>query len=325
MRENGIDGDMRRQSGTDRGPSIERGVDGVGAQRERAIAELAGRQRGVVSRIQLLEAGLSPHAIDHRLKSSRLHPLYRGVYLVGHAVPAEGARELAAVLACGPGAALSHRSASGLWRLLPPMPGDVDVSVSGRRCDSKHGIRVHRIAALGPRDVRKLGGIPVTAPARTILDLAAVVEPRELERALAEAETRRLARRNELIALIAQARGRPGVAALRSLIEAAAGPALTRSEAEERLLALIRAAELPPPETNVRVGPYEVDFLWRDQGLIVEVDGFRFHSTRASFERDRRRDAELVSRGYRVIRVTWRQIVDRPEALVVRIATALRT
>jgi very-short-patch-repair endonuclease len=316
---------MGRQSGHRSRTQVERGVDGVRPQRERAIADLAARQRGVITRAQLLEAGLTIAAIDHRVRTSRLHSLYRAVYLLGHRSPPEGARELAAVLACGPGAVLSHRSASGLWRLLPPTRGDVDVTVCGRRCDSKRGIRVHRVASLEPRDVRKLGGIPVTAPARTILDLAAVVEPRELERALAETETRRLARRSELVALLARVGRRPGVAALRSLVEADRSPALTRSEAEERFLALIKAAELPTPETNVRVGPYEVDFLWRDHGLIVEVDGFRFHSSRTSFERDRRRDAELVSRGYRVIRVTWRQIVDRPEALAARIATALRT
>jgi very-short-patch-repair endonuclease len=313
---------MRREHRIRSGAGIDSGVDGVHAG-ERAIADLAGRQRGVVTRPQLLDAGLTSHTIDHRLRSGRLHALHRGIYLVGHAVAPVGARELAAVLACGPSAVLSHRSAARLWRLLPNSGGEFDVSVAGRDPGQKRGIRVHCVTALDPHDVRKLGGIPVTAPARTIFDLAAVVEPRALERAMAEAETRRLTRRNELLSLLARVGRRPGVAALRSLIEADATPSLTRSEAEERFLALIRSAELPAPEANVRVGRHEVDCLWRDQGIVVEIDGFRFHASRAAFERDRLRDAALAATGLRVIRVTWRQIVYRPEALIARLAAAL--
>jgi very-short-patch-repair endonuclease len=140
---------------------------------------------------------------------------------------------------------------------------------------------------------------------------------------MAEAQARRLTTRSDLAALLALG-PRAGVAALRPLLDADAPPSLTRSQAEERLLALIRAADLPPPETNVRIDGLEVDFLWRDARLIVEVDGFAFHSSRTAFERDRARDAVLAAAGYRVIRVTWRQIVNRPEALIARIATAVR-
>jgi very-short-patch-repair endonuclease len=294
----------------------------VNKRREQRIAELAARQRGLVIRKQLVEIGLTPEAIDHWLRSARLHPLYRGVYLLGHAGVTEGARELGAVLACGRGAAISHRSAAWLWRLLPAATGDVEVTVAGRDCRSRPGIRVHRVRDLDPRDTRKLGGIPITSPARTILDLAAVVTPRELEQALAEAYARQLARRSELVSLLARRSPRPGTRALRALLEDGT-PALTRSQAEDRLLGLIRAAELPAPETNIRIGRHEVDFVWRDQRLIVEVDGFRFHSSRSAFERDRRRDAELGTLGFRVARVTWHQIVDEPVALVARLATAL--
>jgi very-short-patch-repair endonuclease len=289
---------------------------------ERAIAELAAKQRGVVTRAQLLELGLTRTTIDNWVKHSRLHSLYRGVFLLGHPRPIAGARELAAVLASGPGAVLSHRSAAGLWRLLPARDGDVDVTVPGRNPGRKPGIRVHRVSALDSRDIRKLGGIPIASPARTILDLAAVVGPRELEQALAEAYARRLARRSELVSLLARRSSLPGTRALRALLDDGS-PALTRSEAEERLLALIRTAELPSPETNIRIGRHEVDFLWREQRLVVEVDGFRFHSSRSAFERDRLRDTELSSQGFRVIRITWRQIVDEPVALVARLATAL--
>jgi very-short-patch-repair endonuclease len=314
---------MRRQSGDREPRDLARGVDGVGTGRERAIAERAAQQRGVVTRDQLLDAGLTPAGIDHRLRSGRLHALYRGVYLLGHAVPPPGARELGAVLACGPGSVASHRTAAAMWKLLSHVPGEVDVTVAGRRCESKCGIRVHRTAALHRRDVRRFHGIPITTPARTLLDLAGTVASRDLERAFAEAHARRLTRRGEMLSVLARVGPRPGVAALRSLIEADAGPAFTRSEAEDRFLALIRAAELPEPEVNVRIGRHQVDVLWRERRLVVEVDGFAFHSSRAAFERDRRRDAELVALGFRVIRVSWREIVDRPEALVARLAAAL--
>jgi very-short-patch-repair endonuclease len=289
---------------------------------ERAIAELAAKQRGVITRAQLLELGLTRTTIDNWVKHSRLHPLYRGVFLLGHPRPIAGARNLAAVLACGRGAVLSHLSAAGLWRLLPGQEGDVDVTVPGRNPGRRRGIRVHRVNALDRRDVRKLGGIPITSPARTIFDVAAVVRRRELEQALAEAYARRLARRSDFVSLLARRSSLPGTRALRALLDDGT-PALTRSQAEERLLALIRTAELPAPEINVRIGRDEVDFMWRDQRLIVEVDGFRFHSSRSAFEHDRRRDAGLSSQGFRVIRITWRQIVDRPEALIARLAKAL--
>jgi predicted transcriptional regulator of viral defense system len=186
---------MRGEVHSRAGRGVETGVVVGSARREQAIAELAGRQRGVVTRAQLLGIGLTAGAIDHRLASARLHAIYRGVYLVGHAVPVERARELAAVLACGRGAVLSHRSAASLWRLVPNAATTIDITVVGRKCASRRDIRVHCVAALDRRDVRKLGGIPVTAPARTILDLAGVRPPRELERTVAEADRRRLAPR----------------------------------------------------------------------------------------------------------------------------------
>jgi very-short-patch-repair endonuclease len=168
-----------------------------------------------------------------------------------------------------------------------------------------------------------LSGIPVTSPSRTLLDLASVAPSRELEQAIAEAERRHLASRTKLAALLARYPRRPGTRALRALVEVDQRPALTRSQAEERLLRLIRLARLPAPDVNARVGRYEVDFLWREAGLVVEVDGFAFHSDRAAFEADRRRDAELAARGLTVIRVTWRQIVEEREAVLVSLGQAL--
>jgi very-short-patch-repair endonuclease len=318
----GIDLDMDGHRPNRSTAGSEWGTCGSGSM-DSAIAELANRQRGLVSRTQLLDVGLTRNAIDARLRSGRLHPIYRGVYLVGHAVPLPGARELGAILACGRGAVISHRTAAALWRLLPNRDREVHVTVPGRDCRRSDGIRIHRVAALDRRDVRKLSGIPITSPARTILDIAGSVSTRELEQAVAEAEARRLVRRSELRSLVARVGPRRGVAPLRSLLGTGARPALTRSEAEERLLTLIKAAELPLPETNVLVAGHEVDFLWREAKLVVEVDGFQFHGSRTAFERDRERDAAIAGLGYRVVRVTWRRIVDRPGAVVAAIAAAL--
>lgn len=210
-----------------------------------------------------------------------------------------------------------------MWSLIPS-PGldrvEVTVASGGRK---RLDIEIHRTARLDRKDTRRIEGIPVTSPARTLLDLSTVLPASPLERAVAEAEVRRLVRRSEPLVQLNRHRGRRNVGALRALLDRDGGPALTRSRAEEELLRLVRAASLPPPQTNVRIGGYEVDFLWREKRVVVEVDGFAFHSSRAAFERDRRRDAELQGRGFTVIRVTWRQLVDEPEAVIARIAAAL--
>lgn len=279
----------------------------------------------MVTRAQLREAGLTDRAIDRRLESGRLHRVHRGVYLVGHVVMPQHAREMSAVLAVGPNAVLSHRSAAWLWQLLsyPARPASVDVTVWGRNAGRRPEIRIHRVSALGPGETRTCQRIPTTTPARTLIDLAYQVSARELERAVAQAQTRGLTSRRDLLALLARHPGRRGTAALRALLNRGSAAVLTRSEAEERFLALVRKAQLPVPDVNVRLAGYEVDVLWREERLIVEVDGFAFHSSRAAFERDRLRDAELQAQGFRIIRVTWRQIVDHPEAMLVRITKAL--
>ncbi len=163
----------------------------------------------------------------------------------------------------------------------------------------------------------------MTSAARTLLDLAPLIGVRELESAVARAESERLVSRAEAQELLARAGRRPGVAALRAVLELDGGPALTRSEAENRFLELVRQASLPAPETNVRFGGYEIDFLWRDHRIAVEVDGFRYHSSRPRFEGDRRRATNLAALGIHVIPVTWRQIVDEGMATAVRIGNAL--
>lgn len=292
---------------------------------EGSIAGLAARQRGVVTAAQLHTAGFRRAAIKHRLSTGRLHRLHRGVYLVGHPVAPEGAAEMAALLACGRGSVISHRSAAKLWKLRAFIAWDrpVEVTVPGRDPGGKPGLQVHCVAAFDRRDLRHAGNIPTTAPARTLLDLAAVLSFHDLEPSFADARARGLVLDRELTELLDRNRGRRGVRPLRRLFRLGQSGGLTRSEAERRLLALVRLAGLPAPEANALVRGFEVDFLWREQRVVLEVDGFAFHAGKGAFERDRARDATLVASGYTVTRVTWRQLVARPEAVIARIAAAL--
>jgi very-short-patch-repair endonuclease len=237
---------------------------------------------------------------------------------VGHTAPLDFDREMAAVLALGTRTVLTHGSAAYLFGMAPRPHGDVHVTGPDRR--SRRGIRLHR-SPLTPAEVTRRHGVPVTRPARTLVDLAAVAAGLLVERAVEDALRRRLVTR---AALDAEASlRRPGSAVIQELLALERGPALTRSDAERRLVELIRAAGLPAPDHNVRVMGLEVDMLWRPQGLVVEVDGFAYHSGRAAFERDRVRDARLAARGLRVMRITWRQLSARPHAVVARLAEAL--
>jgi very-short-patch-repair endonuclease len=289
----------------------------------RAIAWIAGRQLGLIATWQLQALGISHSAITRMLRRGALHRVHRGVFLVGHELQLPGARELAAVLACGDWSFVSHRSAAALWGLTKVAAAEVEVSVVARNCKSREGLRVHRLARLDPRDSAAKNGIPITAPSRALVDLAASAGSDEVEAALAEARAQRIVSDRQLSDALDRAGNRAGVGALRALLRHQGGPRLTRSEAERRLLRLIRAARLPEPEANVRIEGFEVDFLWPEARLIVEVDGFAFHGHRPAFERDRVRDMVLRDRGFEVIRVTWKQLVDQPLLVVAHIARAL--
>lgn len=288
------------------------------------VATVAARQHGVVTGAQLLRAGLSSDAIRHRVERGRLHRVYRGVYAVGHPAVSATGRLVAALAACGAGAHLSHRTAAQLWGLRDrtPTSATIDVTVAGRCPRSRAGIRVHRVRVLDADDRRRHAGIPLTAPARTLLDLAALVGAGELEEAYERARTLRLAGPQQVRAAMERAPRRPGSGALRSLVDER--PSLTRSTAERRLLDLVSRGGLPRPQTNVRVAGHEVDMLWRTQRVIVEVDGYAFHGGRTAFERDRGRDIDLQLAGHQVLRLTWRRIVDEPEVVLVALARALR-
>jgi predicted transcriptional regulator of viral defense system len=291
---------------------------------DRAIAALAARQHGVVARAQLRALGLSESAIARRAQAGRLHRVHTSVYTVGHPLLTTHGRWLAAVLACGPQAALSHASSGALWEIRRSDAVIVDVTVPRTGSRRRPGLRIHRPRVLRPDEVTTKDGIPVTTAARTLLDLAATLKERELHRALDQAEIREL---TEYRALDAIARAHPGhrgaVNLARALTEHYAGTTLTRSELEERFLALCAAYGLPTPAVNAHVGTLEVDFLFPRERVVVETDGFRFHGHRAAFERDRRRDAELTRAGYRALRFTHRQIVSEPAAVAATVAAAL--
>jgi very-short-patch-repair endonuclease len=244
---------------------------------------------------------------------------------VGHLTTQPFGGETAALLAVGPKAVLSHRSAAFVWGIAPARPDDypVDVLVPARHVRRRLGIVAHRTTRLDRNEVRICRGLPVTSPARTLRDIAGTVTMRELERAVDEALVRRIVRLSQLRDAVAADKGRRGGPILTALLEHRGNSTVTRSQAEERMLELVRAANFPPPETNVHVNGYEVDFLWRPQRLIVEIDGYAYHSSRSAFERDRAKDAALAAAGYLVIRITWLQMEREPYVVVARLAQAL--
>ena len=255
-----------------------------------AAARLAAAQHGVLSIDELMRAGLSEPGIRRRVAAGRLHRVHRGVYAVGHAGLSARGRWIAAVKACGPGAALSHRSAAELWQMLPHTAGPVHVTVpglGGRR--GREGLRIHRSSSLTRGTTTIRDRISVTTPARTLSDI---------KRAGDRAMFRRALRQAEFLAF--------------PLEDAGDESDHTRSELERAFLRVCRRYHLPAPEVNVRIGAFTVDFLWRAEHLVVEVDGYGSHRGRQAFEDDRARDVELRLLGYEVLRFTYRQVLDDP-------------
>ncbi|MDQ3647891.1 MAG: endonuclease domain-containing protein [Actinomycetota bacterium] len=277
-----------------------------------------------MSTAQLGAAGVGEGARKHRLQAGRLRRVHRGVYALGPLDLSLRGRWMAAVLACGEGAALSHASAAALWGIRPPGVRWIEVTVPGRaRRRGRPGILVHR-AALAASEVISRERIPVTTVARTLVDLAGDVSRRELERAFDEAERMGLLDLDALEATRLASPGRRGAANLRKVMAShRPGSTLTRSPLEEAFLALCATHGLPRPEANLRVGCDTVDFLWRDARLIVETDGAGSHRTRYAFEEDRARDVRLTVAGYRVLRFTYRHVNEEPAAVVAAVRALL--
>ena len=291
---------------------------------DRWIAEAAWRQHGVVARSQLVEAGIGLAAIDHRVRCGRLHVVHRAVYAVGHRVLSDEGRWLAAVLATGPGAVLSHCAAARCWEL-----GRWDVlEVTAReRTRGRPGIRLHYLP-LEPDEITTTSGIPVTTLLRTLFDLAAGVSARTLARVVNEAEVRRLPDRLSLEDLLERYPRRHGAPAVRAVLaDLAPGGTVSRSDLEARFREFVKVRRLPTPVFNAGlfVGGrwFECDCLWRAERLVVELDGRAAHGTSAAFELDRARDRMLHAAGWRVVRVTWRQLRREPEAIAADLSRIL--
>jgi very-short-patch-repair endonuclease/predicted transcriptional regulator of viral defense system len=277
-----------------------------------AIAALADRQHGVVTYQQLTELGLGPGAIMTRIGNRRLHTLHKGVYAVGHRTLTPAGHKLAAVLACGPTAVLSHKSAGALWELLTTDQTRTDVTVPGTSRAGPRGVRVHRARRLHPEDVQIVDGIPVTSVARTVFDLAGGFTEPQLLRVIEQADRSGKLDCRALERLMERNPRRSGSKLLRSILADYAGAPLTRSELERRFQDLVRQARLPPPGLNVEIAGFTVDVCWPQWRLVVELDSRGYHSDPGAFERDRVRDATLQRGRYRILRVTDKRMKLAP-------------
>lgn len=277
---------------------VTQGASGV----ERRLAKLAARQHGVVTVDQLRALGINAAAARQRARRGRLHRVHRGVYAVGHSRLSNEGRWMAAVLACGPEVALSHRSAAELWRMLTPRQGPVDVlapGTSGRR--QRPGIRLHRSTTLTQQATTRRSGISVTNPARTLTDLRKCASADELSRARRQAE------------FFGYRLDPPHPKPIER----------SRNKLERRFVRLCQRHHLPTPLVNAPLLGYEVDFLWPHAKLVVETDGYDAHSGRESIEHDRRREARLAAAGYEVLRFTWHQVTERPYEVIAALRTRL--
>jgi predicted transcriptional regulator of viral defense system len=289
-----------------------------------AVAHAAARHRGAVAYGELKAAGLGRGAIDHRVGRSRLHRVHRGVFLVGHAVPADYAAQHAAVLALGPRAYISNRSALEQYEVLEAVEGPIHVTVIGRCRRSREGIRVHRTTRIAPEDLGLLNGhLPITSAARALLDFADDAPTRDLQRAINEAMVQGLTTADDLRGLLKRTPGRKGTALVTAILDRNDGPVTTFPGAEEVAYALFGRTPIPLPATNVMVLRYKVDFAWLDEKLIVEMDSGRFHGTPAAVDRDRRKEADLRSDKWEVLRYSWWQITEDSHFVVAEIAAAL--
>ena len=280
---------------------------------------LARGQHDVVSRAQLLALGFTRAAIEHRIATGRLYPLWRGVYAVGRPGVTRHGRWMAAVLACGDGAALSHRSAAALYGIVPADGPLVDVSVTGA-VPRRRGIAAHGRTTLPTTRHR---AIPVTTPGLTLIDLARLIGHDRLEAAVNEADKRDLIAPETLRRAVDDHASRPGVAALRHVLDRRTFT-LTDSELERRFLPIARRAGLPKPETGAKVAGFRSDFFWPQLGLVVETDGLRYHRTAAQQARDRLRDQTHTAAGLTPLRFTHAQVRFEPAHVQATLAAVAR-
>ncbi len=295
-------------------------------RRSKRAWELAGRQHGIVARRQLLGLGFNSREIEHRIDRGRLHVVARGVYAVGWPQLTQRRRWMAAVLACGEGAALSHRSAAALWGICKERQGRIDVSI-GRRSELKRpGLKVRARAKLAASRIVARDGIPVTEIVQTLVDLASELPSRRLERAINEADKHNLIDPESLRSRLGSHAGEPGVKPLRRLLDKRTFR-LSDSDLEIFFRPIVSRSGLPPPLSKQLVNGWEVDFYWPDLGLVVETDGLRYHRTASTQTRDARRDRAHALAGMTPLRFTHYEIRYEPNQVrneLNRAATMLR-
>lgn len=284
---------------------------------------LAENQHGVISRDQLLEVGYTREAIDHRIRTGRLHPLHRGIYAVGRATVTDHGRWMAAVLAC-PGSVISHSSAAALWRMGSEKRDLVQLSLPSSSRRRRPGLEIHQRPSLEGRNLTREYGIPCTTPVQTLIDMSLRLDRPGIERMINEADKYNLTNPSQLREALDARTGEPGAAKLRFILDRRTFR-LTKEELERRFLPLARKAGLPVPLTGQFVNEFEVDFCWPDLGLVVETDGLRYHRTPAEQARDRLRDQTHTAAGLTPLRFTHEQVRYEPEhVLAVLRATAGR-
>jgi hypothetical protein len=300
---------------------------------EQALAELALEQHGVFGLDQLRELGLAGSAVRNRVAAGRLHRIHHTVYsLVPKALLTREGLYMAAVLACGPGAALSQRSAARLHGLRPDGYYRIEVTVPKRSSRAHPGLAVHTSTTLTAADVTVVDNIPVTTVARTLLDLGGVITGRQLERAFDQADILEVLDGRAINDQLARNPTRPGAKAVRKVLtEHYIGSTPTENDFEDAFLGFTRSIGLPDPTPQFYIDPGDgdppirADFAWPDKRIVVETDGNRTHGTRQAFENDRRRDQRLIAAGWTVIRTTWRQLTHRPHELRATLLKLLTT
>jgi very-short-patch-repair endonuclease len=271
--------------------------------------------------------GLSRNALARRVESGRLHRIHKGVYAVGHRRLTSEGRWLAAVMACGRGAVLSHLDAAALWRVYKGEGARIHVTTTNRSGQAIPGLWIHRARRLDAEDVTVKAGIPVTTVARTLVDLTDLLGPDRILRAMREADFLRLLDLDALDAAVQRAHGRRRLKALKQALAHHRPGQIVRDELEHRFAEVVRAAGLPAPDTNVRVQTrrrrYTVDCLWREQRVAVELDGRAAHARAMAFEEDRARDAALSASGLRPLRFTWRRVTHEPDEVIAELEATL--
>jgi very-short-patch-repair endonuclease len=279
---------------------------------ERKLAAIAAASHGVVTRAEVLRAGITERELKRRVAKGTLVPVHRGVYRVGHAAPSLEARYMAAVKACGERSLLAGRAAAHLLGLLKRPPSMPEVLTATQR--RPQGVVIHRVRRLDPPDATEWRGVPVTNAPRTLVDLAAVLDPPDLARAFHEAVVRHHIKPEGVERVLRRRHNWPGARELRRVIWGNEPVSLSRLESS--FIAVLRRARLPLPETNQLAGGHYVDCRWPEHRLTVELDSYAYHGTRHAWERDIDRERQARARGDEFGRYTWRDVAEDPEPML---------